>query len=311
MSDSQPPEISASNLRLFLILSRPIFLLGVMVVYAAGAGIAQYLGATIDWSAYLLGQLWVSLLQLAAQYLNEYFNAPEDQTNPNRTLLTGGSGALGPGKLPRRTAQLAAAACLAFLASLTVVLMAVVDPGASAYIVMGIALLGALAYSIPPVRLEASGYGELMTSTLVGFFVPAFAFILQEGELHRLVAMIGFPLVSTHMAMLIALSLPDYLNDLKHEKRTFLIRLGWQGGMLVHNILILSSYLLVLAAWAFGMPTFAARAGLLSLPVGLFQIWQMRRIADGAPVNWNALTIGAAAQFILTAYLLAFAFWTN
>lgn len=311
MSDNPEPDRSPSALRLFIRLSRPLFLLGVMVVYAAGAGIAHYLGAVIDWNTYILGQLWVSLLQLGTQYLNEYFNGPADQTNENRTLLTGGSGALGPGKLTRRTAQLAAAVCLALLASLTVVLMASVKPPPSAYLIMGVALVGALSYSVPPVKLESSGYGELITSVTVGFLVPAYAFALQEGEVHRLVAMIGFPLVAAHMAMLIAFSLPDYINDLKNEKRTLLIRAGWQNGMLIHNILILVVYLLLLLAWATGLPNFAVRAGMLSLPVGLFQIWQMRRIANGAPVNWNALTIGAAAHFVVISYLLAFAFWTN
>jgi 1,4-dihydroxy-2-naphthoate octaprenyltransferase len=171
--------------------------------------------------------------------------------------------------------------------------------------------LGAFFYSTPPVKLEGTGYGELSTAVLVGFLVPAFAFVLQEGQMHRLVAMIAFPLVASQMAMLIAFTLPDYLTDLKHNKRTLMIRAGWQNGMLLHNVLILGSYLMVLVAWAFDLPNFAAIAGLLSLPVGLFQVWQMRRIADGAPVNWTALTTGAIAQFALMAYLFAFAFWTN
>ena len=84
------------NLRLFIKLTRPLFLVGVALLYALGAGIAKYLGVRIDWGFYILGQLWVTLLQLSTQYLNEYFNAPMDQNNPNRTFLTGGSGAVGP-----------------------------------------------------------------------------------------------------------------------------------------------------------------------------------------------------------------------
>lgn len=300
-----------SNLRLFIRLTRPLFPLDVMVIYALGAGIAKYLGSTVSWRAYLLGQAWVTLLQLSTQYLNEYYNAPADQTNPNRTFLTGGSNALGPGKLPRRVALMAATVCLALLASLTVILMSTVSLSPITYVIMAAALLGSLLYSVPPVSLQASGYGELTTSVIVGFLVPAFAFVLQQGDLHRLVAMAGFPLVAANMATLIAFTLPDYLNDLKHDKRTLMVRMGWQNGMLMHNIMILASYLMIGIAWAFGFPPFAAIAGLLSLPVGLFQIWQMRRIANGAKVNWNALTIGAVAQSVVMAYLLTFAFWTH
>jgi 1,4-dihydroxy-2-naphthoate octaprenyltransferase len=251
------------------------------------------------------------LLQLSAQYFNEYYNAPADQVNPNRTWLTGGSGALGPGKLPRNVALMAALVCLAFLASLTVLVISQVSPPPEAFLIMVLAFLGAFFYSNPPVNLEGSGYGELVISVMVGFMVPAFAFILQFGEMHRLVAMCAFPLTTAHMAMLLAFELPDYTTDEKFEKRTLMIRLGWQNGMLLHNLLVLSIYLLLLLARAYGLPLFALFAGMLSLPVGLFQIWQMRQIANGARVNWNALTVGAVALFVALSYLLAYAFWTQ
>ncbi len=299
------------SIKLFIRLTRPLFLLGAAVLFALGVGIARYLGQEIDWTAYGLGQLWVTLLQLSAQYLNEYFNAPADQVNSNRTYLTGGSGALGPGKLPRQVALYAALACLAFLASLTVVVIDRIDPPPAAYLIMGVAFFVALFYSTPPLRLEASGYGELAVSVQLAFLVPAYAFILQYGEMHRLVAMAAFPLFLLHMAMLMALELPDYANDLKYEKHTLLVRLGWQTGMTLHNMSILGAYLLLLLAGLLGLPWFAVRAGLLSLVLGLFQLWQMRNIANGAKPNWNALTIGAVAVFTAAAYLLAWAFWTN
>jgi len=310
--DEQPQQGgNVSSLRLFFRLTRPIFVLGVMVLYALGAGIARYLGIDINWTVYWLGQAWVSLLQLSTQYLNEYYNAPADLLNPNRTPLTGGSGALGPGKLPRRVALMAALVCLAVLASVTVLLMSTEALSPVSYVIMLLAFLGAFFYSMPPLRLEASGYGELTSSVLVGLLVPGFAYALQEGELHRLIAMVGFPLVASHLAMLIAFSLPDYSNDEKFEKRTMLVRMGWQTAMFLHNVMILAAFVMLLGARAFGFPTFAAVAGLLSLPVGLFQIWQMNRIANGAPVRWNVVTVGAAAQFVVLSYMLAFAFWTN
>jgi 1,4-dihydroxy-2-naphthoate octaprenyltransferase len=280
-------------------------------LYALGAGVAHYLGVIIDWQTYMLGQIWVSLLQLSTQYLNEYYNEPADRENPNRTYLTGGSNALGPGKLPRRVALMAALTCLAFLASMTVVLISRSNLSPQAYLIMGLAFIGAFFYSTPPIRLEASGYGELSTSVIVAFMVPAYAFVLQAGELHRLIAMTAFPLTALHMAMLLAFDLPDYAIDAKFEKRTLMVRLGWQNGMTFHNVLILSAFLMLLLASSFGYPRFALLAGMLPLPVGLFQIWQMRNIANGVKPNWNALTIGALALFASMAYLLAFAFWTN
>jgi 1,4-dihydroxy-2-naphthoate octaprenyltransferase len=299
------------SLRLFIRLTRPLFLLGVVVLYALGIGIAHYLGVMIDWGIVIMGQVWVTLLQLSVHYLNEYYDSPEDQDNPNRTFLTGGSGTLGPGKLPRRVALMAGLACLAFLASATVVLASRANPSPTVYLIMGLAFLGAFFYSTPPVRLEASGYGELTTSVLVAFMVPAFAFILQAGEFHRLIAMSAFPLVALMLAMMLAFELPDYMTDLKHGKRTLMVRVGWQNGMILHNVLILSAYLLLVIARTFGFPWFSTLAGLLSLPVGIFQIWQMRRISTGEKPNWTALTTGALAMLGSMAYLLAYSFWMN
>lgn len=296
---------------LFIRLSRPLFLLGAALLYALGAGIAHYLGIRIGWDLYISGQLWVTLLQLSTQYLNEYYDAPGDAQNTNRTPLTGGSGVLGPGKLPRKVALYSGLACLAALASLTVLFIAWINPAPVVYFIMISGFLGAFFYSVPPVRLEASGYGELTTTVLLTFLVPAFAFSLQAGELHRLLSMTAFPLAALHLAMFLAFELPDYSADMKSEKKTLMVRVGWQAGMNFHNILILSSYLLLILAATFGYPWFATWPALLTLPLGVFQIIQMRRIAGGAKPQWNILVIGALALFSAYAYFVTFAFWIN
>jgi len=298
------------SVRLLIRLARPLFLLGGILLYALGIGIARYLGTPIDWTLALLGQAWVTILQLSAQFLNEHFNASADLQNPNRTPLTGGSGMLGPGGLPRRTALIAALTCLAFLASLTV-LVIIQKPSPLTYAIMLLAFLASFFYSTPPVSLEGSGYGELVTSILVANLVPAFAFVLQAGELHRLLAMSTFALTALHLAMLIAFSLPDYATDIKFDKRTLLVRMGWENGMRFHNYLILGAYLLLGLATFFGLPRFVALPAFLTLPLGVLQIWQMRRIAAGGPPNWTAVTLGALALFAATAYLITFAFWTH
>ncbi|MEW5872511.1 MAG: prenyltransferase [Chloroflexota bacterium] len=299
------------SLRLFVRLSRPLFLVGVMMLYALGVGIARYLGNNIDWNTYFLGQVWVTLLQLSTHYFNEYYNSPADQENPNRTYLTGGSGALGPGKLPRQVAMTAALISLALLAWMTVMVIANLRPGLLAYLIMGLAFLGAFFYSVPPVRLEASGYGELTTTVLVAFLVPAFGFVLQTGNLHRLLAMCAFPLAALHLAMLLAFELPDYGVDAKHDKCTLMVRMGWQNGMLLHNILVLSAFLLLALAASLGLPGFVAWPSLLLLPLGLLQIYQMRGIAAGGKPRWTALVTGALALFGLLAYIMMMTFWIN
>jgi 1,4-dihydroxy-2-naphthoate octaprenyltransferase len=292
-------------------LSRPLFLLGAALVYALGAGIARYLGVEINWGVYLLGQAWITLLQLSTHYLNEYFDAPADLENPNRTPFSGGSGAIGPGKLQRSTALALAAGCLTAVASLTVLLISQGALSSTTLFIMVLIFMGAFFYSVPPVRLASTGYGELTTSIIVANLLPALAFLLQTGELHRLLAMSTFPLTALHLAMMLAFELPDYVNDLKYDKNTLMVRLGWQRGMTMHNALILSAYLLLALAVSFGLPFSIAWPSFLTFPIGLLQIWQMRRVADGAKPNWMTLTITPLVLFAAMTYLLAFAYWTR
>lgn len=296
---------------LLIRLSNPLFLLGGVLVFALGGGIVNFLGVPINWNVYLLGQAWVTTIQLSAQYLNEYFASPTDHQNPNRTPFSSISGVLGPGGLPGRVALLAAYGCLAVNASLTVLLLVMARLTLPAILVMVLFYLGALFYSIPPVRLSVTGYGELIISILIAILLPALAYLLQTGELHRLLAMSTFPLALLHLAMMISFEFPDYARDANFGKRTLLVRMGWQRGMMMNNLLILSAYLLLGLAVAFGLPLLIAIPPFLTFPLGLLQIWQMRRIADGAKPNWTGLTLNALVLFGVVAYLLAYSFWTR
>jgi 1,4-dihydroxy-2-naphthoate octaprenyltransferase len=300
-----------TQVRLIVLLSRPLFLLGGALMYALGAGIARYLGAPLDWGVYFIGQAYVTSMQLSAQYLNEYFDAPADQENPSRTPFSGGSGAVGEGKLSRETVMWAALTALTIMASLTVVLISTVQLSPFLVTIILLAFLGSFFYSSPPVRLVSSGYGELTTSILVTNLVPIFAFVIQFGDLHRLLVMTTFPLTALHMAMMIIFEFPDYLNDLKFEKNNLLVRVGWERGMVMHNLLIMTAYLLLGLAGIFGMPLAIVLPAFIPLPLGLLQIWQMRRIARGGRPNWTTMSFTALVLLGSTAYLLAFTYWTR
>ena len=298
-------------IRLFIRLSRPWFLLGGILFYGLGAGIAHYLGAAIDWNLYFLGQVWVTLMQLSIHYLNEYFDSTADVDNPNRTLFSGGSGALGEGKLPRPVALWASMACLTVIASLTVILIVRIGFDPLVFMILALGFFGGILYSVPPIQLASSGYGELVTSFLVANLIPSLAYVLQVGELHRLVAMATFPLTFQHMSMMLAFELPDYGTDIRHLKRTLMVRVGWESGIVLHNILLLGAYVILAISVFSGLPLQVAIPVFLTLPLALFQVWQMNRISSGARPNWSLLGFVALMIVGLSAYLLGFAFWTR
>jgi 1,4-dihydroxy-2-naphthoate octaprenyltransferase len=298
-------------LRLLFRLARPLFLLGSALLYSLGLGIARYLGRDLDGSIALLGLSWVLALQLSTHFLNEFFDAPVDIYNLNRTWFSGGSGALGSAGLPRMFAIWASAFCLTLTASLSVLLFQFAHPSPGVVVLLVLIFLGAIFYSLPPVHLARSGYGELTTSIVVANLVPALAFSLQAGELHRLLALTTMPLTALHLAMMLALELPDYATDLKHEKQTLMVRAGWQMGMQLHNGMILTAYVLLGLSILAGMPPKIALPAYLTLPLGLFQIWQIHRIRQGGRPYWQGLTLTAVALFGAVVYLLTYGFWVR
>lgn len=297
--------------RLFIRLSRPLFLSGAALVYFLGVGIARYLGAGIDLGIYLLGQIWVTMLQLGALYLDEYFDMTPVDDSPQPRSFSGDGRPAQEVKIPPLALLIAGITCLAIVASLTVLMLQQVHPSGSTLIFMVLIALGTILYSLPPMRLATSGYGELTVTIMFANLLPALAFLLQTGSLHRLVAMTTFPLTALYLATTLALQLPNYARDVKFERRTLMVRIGWRNGMNMHNLLILCAFLLLVLAVTFGLPLPIAIPAFLLLPLGLLQIWQMRRVAEGAKPNWMALTLTPIAIFGSMTYLLAYAFWTR
>ncbi len=178
-------------------------------------------------------------------------------------------------------------------------------------LIMGLILLGAVAYSTPPVQLVRSGFGEFMAALTGGYLLPMLAFTLQTGEIHRLVVLSALPIVLLLVVFLLAVSFPDYASDLKYGKRTFLIRAGWQNAMTVHNTLILTAFFVLASLWFFNFPRSILLPAYLTIPLGIIQFWQMRQIGAGAKPNWKILTLNAAGLVGVLVYLLTYTFWTR
>jgi 1,4-dihydroxy-2-naphthoate octaprenyltransferase len=295
--------ISWREVKLFIRLSRPLFLLGGVLLYSLGVAIAAYIGPTIDVRTVFIGLVVVILIQMMTQYANEYFDSEIDNRNAQRTFLTGGSGAIGPDGLSRKVALYAAVICLALAATTctAALINAVFNP--LAWTVLLLAFLGAFFYNTPPLRLVSSGYGEFLASVVVAGLTPTFGFAVQNPQLSHLVPLTVIPLIAIMFSMLIAFSLPDYATDLKFEKKTLIVRLGWQWGMRLHDIAIVLGFFSLILGYSLGLPTRVALGSLIALPLGIAQIWQMNRIRNGFPARWNTFTIGALGLFVLTAYL--------
>lgn len=289
------PSLARELLR----ISRPWWLLAGILMYALGAGIAAYLGRPIRWDAYLVGQTCMVLLQWAGGFLRETFDLP-----PRPPAVPSGG-------LTRSLTLAVAATLLTIGAVLTVLMFSAGDLPSTAFLMLGLALAVTLVEAVPPFSLHKAGYGELTQAVFLANLVPAFAFVLQTGDLHRLLALITFPITLLMLSTGLAAGLPTYAADIKNSRNTMLVRLGWQRGMNLHNLFILLAYLTLGAGAIAGLPWGIVWPALLGLPIGLFTIYQMFMIAGGAPPRWRTLLISSGATLALTVYFITFALWTG
>ncbi|MBC7976623.1 MAG: prenyltransferase, partial [Myxococcales bacterium] len=210
----------------FLRLGRPLFLGGGFLMFGLGAGIAALAGHAIDLQRYVLGQAAVTAFQLMTHYANDYFDYDADLANKTPTTWSGGSRVLANAELPRHVALSAALVLAVIGAGVTLALWHVAG-GRVALVLCAIGVL-AWAYSAPPLRLCASGLGELDTAVVVTGLVPALGFLLQAPDLVGL-GVLGLAIVTPFLlqiAMLLAIEFPDAAGDAATGKRTLVVELG-------------------------------------------------------------------------------------
>jgi len=281
-------------------------------MYTLGVGIARYLGAIIDANLFALGLAWLISLQIGAHYLYAYFRQTNLVDSPFAQRAYDLENDQGRERWVNRDMPLwIGITALTLTTSFTLLLIRSGQVSVGSYIVMALIALGAIASALPPLRLADTVYRGLIPSIILANFVPALAFMLQEAELHRLVSMSTFPLTLLHYAMLLVFEFPDYAQDIKYERPKLLLVIGWQRGMRLINLLVLSTFLLFGITMLIGLPNNVAWPVFLALPLGLFLIWYLTRISAGAKPHWRALNITAILTYGLTVYLLTFSFWTH
>lgn len=198
---------------------------------------------------YLLGQLVVSAIQVTAQLVNEYADIEPDRTVEHRTLFSGGSGVLVDGRLAPRVA-LWAGFTTTGLALAGIVALMRFSPLASA--VAGVALVIAWGYSIPPLRLLETGWGELITAVVVGGMVPVVGALANGGSIDVQLAWLIGALVSVNLAVILAFELPDLESDRSAGKTVLAVRVGRTATIRLLAVCLVTAAVVTVAGIAWG-----------------------------------------------------------
>jgi 1,4-dihydroxy-2-naphthoate octaprenyltransferase len=294
----------------FLRLGRPKFLGGGFLLYGLGAAVAVHAGARLALGRYLLGQLAVTAFQLMTHYANDYFDFEADLANATPTRWSGGSRVLQARIIPRGAALAGAVVLAAIGLGATISLGTRPESGPLLAPALLAIFVLAWEYSAPPLRLCATGLGELDTALVVTALVPFVGLHVQAPDLAgaRTLLLAVVPLCALQFAMLLAIEFPDRAGDARAGKRTIVVRLGgWRGARLYVAMTVLAFAALPVLVAA-GLPSVVALAAALPAPLAW---WRIRRALHGdwrRAQRWETLTFWAVALLVLTtlAELIAF-----
>lgn len=282
----------------FIKLSRPHFLLGGALLYGLGATFAD----EISVGRYLLGQAMVTAAQVTAHFVNEFADVAPDHLVTTRTFFSGGSGVLVSGELAPRVALRSAVAT----SVAAVVLAAVVAAFAPTAAVIGLAALAvSWAYSMPPIRLLSTGFGEMVTSLVVVLLVPLTGAAVQGGMAEAGLWWTAAVLLPVHLAMMLAFELPDLESDAAAGKRVLAVRIGATKTKRAVIGLLAAAGVTALGAGTAGLidaaEVWAASVGLLP---AVATITSMRRNRYGVLTSSAVATLVAVAGAVVLVRIL-------
>jgi len=268
---------------------KPTGILFVAFSFGLGISAAHYLGGRIELPILLVGLIVCLLIRDMGNFLGAFFDHPESY-HSNLTLND-----------PEREDLLSIRRPLLFqysmliltaIATLTTILMLLIFFSAG-----------------PPLRLSRKGYAEVVEALFIANLVPAIAFSLTGMPLSFILIELTLPLTLIYLAMKIALAFIAYGFDSTHGRQSLTIRLGWQNALVLHNVFILSAFVLVGVFLLLGLPWSLTWPILLALPVGVLQILLLQGIANGVKPRWVLLHWVAVGLFLLTIYMEIISLW--
>lgn len=276
--------------------------------YFLGAGIYKFLGGRIEWNTLIVGLTFILLLHLSEWILNKYF---EYQQLPIQILKT---------EFQEFTRDefdyflkslfligIVSFACASVLFFSMIVIHIV---NSISIFVMSLIILSTVAYVVPPIRLADKDWGDILLVFGFSIITPSFAYSMQENGFHRLIAIISIPLFTLLLTAFISSGFPEYLQGMLSGKKSLLLSLQWNTGIVVHNILVLLTYMILGIGVLYGLPVRLALPFFIGLPFAIISVYELSRIQNGHKPNWLILKTGSYGSIGCTLFLLVFDLWT-
>lgn len=280
----------------------PVRTLTLLMTYALGAGLVQYVDSIRDVTVMIGGGVFLLMVLLALDYLRSLpalskFNQNHVNAEPKQYRFY----RLAVGLIAALFLTVAIALYIGWLVS------GVLWQGMN--LIMIVVVVSGGFYYMTSARLKLMPYQLLVEALLVVVIPPAMGFFLQSQTAHPFLTPVVLGLVPLYLAYRLLEMLKSFYEDQQQGRRTLVVAIGWERAMVLHNVLILLGYVILALVTLLGFPWRLLWPVFLTLPIGLLEIWLMERTRQGRKPLWRVMRIAAASVLVIPIYLIAFAFW--
>jgi len=187
-----------------------------------------------------LTYLGVIFLHASVDILNDYWDYKRGiDTITKRTAFSGGTGVLPDNKLKPNSVYKAGISCL--LIGLVIGIYFVLQDGILVAVILAVAVVSIYFYSTTIVNI---GLGETFVAVKGSLIVIGSAYV-QSGIIDNSVIFLGIIIGLLSSVVILIASIPDYTADKSKGRRTLIIMVGKDKGMILFQIIIVSIYSLL------------------------------------------------------------------
>jgi len=289
-------------LKIVLKALKPYRLISLVTTYVLGAGLVQYIREMRNWAVFFQGVLFLLLFTIGIELLRVLQSLQDVNKWPEGMLL----------EEAKRARLALALSCAVFMTVATTFFIGWMVNGilwqGLTFLIIGLIGAGGL-YFLARALKDLRPFEILIEAALFVVIPPAMAYFLQSQDLHRLLTLVVIGLVPAYMSYRVLAGLKWFSRDQKYGNITIVTYLGWPKAMVLHNAMILLSYLIFALIAILGFPWFLLWPVFLTLPIGLLEIWLMERVRRGGKPQWPVMQFATASVLLLPIYLIGFAFW--
>lgn len=232
-----------------------------------GTSVAFYQGRFSSLFLFILALIANVSLNAAVNLINDYFDRPSDNINPQPTPFSGGSQIIQQGLLPAKV--FLKGAIIAYLISLTIGIYLVYRTGPVLLYIILIGFILNYSYTAPPLFLDYHGLGELVVFLCLGPLSVLGAYYVQAKTLSWEAFLVSIPVGLLVAGILYINEFPDYEPDKMAGKNHLIVLLGREKASRGYILLLLLIYLTILFALGFKAVPSLALLTFLTLPIAI------------------------------------------